>query len=350
MKKLKVLVVATSRKTRGGITSVVNTHMQGYQQEGCDVKWIESHLDRNVVMKLFYFVRSLIQFFFFVPCCDLVHIHVSTFSSAFRKSFYFCLAKIYRKKIIMHLHCSTPSIIYDKRNRPLYRFLFKHSDIVLVLSSQWKQYVVEALGVKDNVRILYNPIFSNPEPSDKLAKKNYILFAGTIDKRKGYHDLIKAFAKVVPEHHDWLLVFAGNGEIAEGMALCDSLGISSNVVFRGWVTGEEKDILFRESNIFCLPSYAEGFPMSVLDAWAYSLPVVCTPVGGILDVAINGENILLFNPGDIDEMSTQLKSLICDEQLRRTISENSHQFSSTIFNVERINHDLLDIYKELLKK
>lgn len=78
-------------------------------------------------------------------------------------------------------------------------------------------------------------------------------------------------------------------------------------MFLGWVSGEAKDNAFKEAMIFCLPSYAEGFPMSVLDAWSYGLPVITTPVGGIPDVAQDGVNMLLFNPGDIDMLAKQMK-------------------------------------------
>lgn len=344
----RILVVATSRKTRGGITSVINAHERGPQWGKYQTKWIEAHIDRNNFLKIGYFFYSLIQFFFLIPFYDLVHIHVSTYSSVFRKSFYLFLAKLYKKKVITHLHCSTPSIIYEKRSYSLYRRFFLASDVVLVLSSQWKQYVSEALGVTDNVRILYNPIIAIPSMDISYKKKNYVLFAGTIDKRKGYHDLIKAFAQVVAVYSDWELYLAGNGEIEEGKALAASLGISSSVEFKGWVSGQEKEDLFGEAAVFCLPSYAEGFPMGVLDAWAFSLPVVCTPVGGILDVAVDGDNILLFEPGDIDALAFSLIKIISDPGLRKHIALKSHKLSELEFNLSHINEQLGDLYMELL--
>lgn len=344
----RILVVATSRKTRGGITSVINAHEKGPQWNKYQIKWIEAHIDRNNFLKIGYFLYSLIQFFFLIPFYDLVHIHVSTYSSVFRKSFYLFLAKLYNKKVITHLHCSTPSIIYEKRNRSLYRRFFLASDVVLVLSSQWKQYVYEALDVKDNVRILYNPIIAVPPVNVFYKKKNYVLFAGTIDKRKGYHDLIKAFAQVVAVYPDWKLCLAGNGEIPEGKKLAASLNISASVEFKGWVSGQEKEQLFGEASVFCLPSYAEGFPMGVLDAWAFNLPVVCTPVGGILDVAVDGENILLFEPGDVDALAFLLIKIISDSGLRKQIAFESHRLSRLEFNLSHINDQLSVLYRELL--
>lgn len=344
----RILVIATSRKTRGGITAVVSAHEKGSQWRKYHTRWLGVYIDRNNALKILYFVISWIQYLFLLPFYDLVHIHVSTHTSVFRKSFFLYPAKWLGKKIVTHLHCSTPSILYDKRNRQLYRKAFLASDIVLVLSSQWKRIVEEALDVKDNVRVLYNPIISLPLSSEHYTKKKYILFAGTIDKRKGYHDLIKAFSAVSISYPDWELFLAGNGEIEEGKQLAESLGIADKVKFLGWVSGKEKDRFFGEASIYCLPSYAEGFPMSVLDAWAYNLPVICTPVGGIMDVAKDGENILLFNPGDIDTLQVLLKRMIQNEPLRAHIAEESHKLSDSLFNLDRINEQLGSIYKELL--
>lgn len=344
----RILVVATSRRTRGGITAVVNAHEKGEQWRKYHTRWIGAYIDRGAVLKIIYFVVSLIRYVFLLPFYDLVHLHVSTHTSMFRKSFYLYPARLLGKKIITHLHCSTPSILCDRRYRTLYRSAFQASDVVLVLSSQWKKIVEDTFGLKDNVRILYNPINPLPESAARFEKKKYILFAGTLDKRKGYPDLIRAFAGLTACYPEWQLVLAGNGEIAQGIALAESLRISSRVEFRGWVSGEEKDRLFGEASIFCLPSYAEGFPMAILDAWAFSLPVVCTPVGGIMDVGEEGRNLLLFEPGDMGRLQAHLQRLMGDEDLRNRIAAKSHELSLTWFNLDRINAQLGAIYKELL--
>lgn len=179
------------------------------------------------------------------------------------------------------------------------------------------------------------------------TSENIILYAGTVNKRKGYADLIRAFAKIAEAFPDWRVVFAGNGEIELGKSLAKELGIENQIEFAGWVSGEDKDALFRNTSVFCLPSYAEGFPMAVLDAWAYGLPVITTPVGGIPDVAIDGENMLLFTPGDIDKLASNLRRLISDTDLRAKISAASSEFANGKFNITTINNKLGEIYKSL---
>jgi glycosyltransferase involved in cell wall biosynthesis len=95
-----------------------------------------------------------------------------------------------------------------------------------------------------------------------------------------------------------------------------------------------------------LPSYAEGFPMAVLDAWAYGLPVITTPVGGIPDVAIDGSNMLLFNPGDLQSLSEKLEIMISDAAMRDRISKASLEFSLNQFSLNAIVNDLESIYNK----
>ncbi|MCM1072111.1 MAG: glycosyltransferase family 4 protein [Bacteroides sp.] len=180
-----------------------------------------------------------------------------------------------------------------------------------------------------------------------INKEKIILYAGTVNERKGYADLIKAFAKIAKRFPGWSVVFAGNGEIEEGVSLSKRLGVEKQIKFAGWVSGEQKDSLFRKASIFCLPSYAEGFPMAVLDAWAYGLPVITTPVGGIPDVAIDGENMLIFSPGDTDKLSEHIEKLITNETLRRKISNASMDFARNKFNIATVNKQLGDIYSSL---
>ena len=344
----RVLVVATSRKTRGGITSVVKAHETGEQWKKYHCRWIETHIDRGAAWKLFYLIRGLLTYIVFLPMCKIVHIHTSEPPSALRKCLFMWLAKLLGKKTIVHFHSFSPETTINGKYKNVYRYLFTRADVVIVLSQLWKKYVNNAFRLGDKVRVVYNPCTADVFP-EKYEKKKQILYAGTVNARKGYEDMIKAFAKVASGFPDWQIVFAGNGELEQGRKLASELGIESQTVFLGWVSGEAKDKAFKEATVFCLPSYAEGFPMSVLDAWAYGLPVITTPVGGIPDVAQDGENMLLFGPGDVDALSEQMKRMITDCGLRDKISGQSKLLASTTFNINTINKELAKIYKELCK-
>lgn len=90
--------------------------------------------------------------------------------------------------------------------------------------------------------------------------------------------------------------------------------------------------------------------MAVLDAWAYALPVITTPVGGIPDIAKDGENLLLFKPGDIMSLANQMEKLIGNKLLRENIAKESKLLASTTFNLEIINNEIAGLYEQLLKK
>lgn len=351
----KVLVVATSRKTRGGITSVIKAHETGEQWKKYHCRWIETHRDGNAIRKLWYLVTALIEYFCLLPFYGIVHMHMSEPVSALRKLPFMFWAKLWRKKTIVHFHSFSPETTICSRYAWVYRYLFSNADAVIALSEYWKCEMEREFEMNDKIKVIYNPcmtytsgngIFADAEV---VVGKKQILYAGTVNARKGYADMLRAFAKIAKRYEDWIITFAGNGEIESGKRLADELGISSQVLWLGWVNGADKDRAFRESSIFCLPSYAEGFPMGVLDAWSYGLPVITTPVGGIPDVARDGENMLLFEPGDVDGLARQMERMISDAELRNRISIESLKFAKTMFNRKTINKHIERLYGELLE-
>lgn len=344
----KVLVVATSRQTRGGITAVVKAHEYGPQWKNYHCRWIETHIDKNHVIKMFFLMKAFIVYCFLLPFYDIVHIHLSEPVSALRKCPFAFLAHLYRRKLILHFHAfSSASTIYGKR-RSIYKSLFYQADCLIVLSESWRKTINDSFNIGDKIHILYNPCTAQIG-EDIYEKKNQILYAGTINARKGYADMIKAFSKIALKYSDWKIVFAGNGEIDQGKTLAKSLGIESQTAFLGWLSGEAKDKAFKESRIFCLPSYAEGFPMAVLDAWSYGLPVITTPVGGIPDVAVDNINMMVFNPGDIDALADKMDLMISDVSMRQNIADESRKLAEVTFNIHTINDQLSDIYKQILR-
>ena len=117
----KVLVVATSRKTRGGITSVINAHEKGAQWKHFHCRWIETHIDKGWVYKLWYFITGFIQYLIMLPFYNLVHIHTSEPPSAFRKCIfmaYFTSIRDADKIIIMRLK--------QQARKQLFIFILSH--------------------------------------------------------------------------------------------------------------------------------------------------------------------------------------------------------------------------------
>lgn len=342
----KVLVVATSRKTRGGITSVVKAYENGEQWNKFHCKWIETHIDKNAIWKISYLIIGFIKYVSLLPFYDIVHIHISEPISAIRKIPFMYLACLLNKKTIVHFHSFSADTTTNGRYKCIYKYMFGKANAIVVLSEFWKKAVADAFCLDRTIHIIYNPCTTEVLPTT-YPKKKQILYAGTVNARKGYADMIKAFAMIAKENPAWKIVFAGNGEIEQGKSLARSLGISTQIEFLGWVSGKDKDKTFKESSIFCLPSYAEGFPMGVLDAWAYGLPVITTPVGGIPDIAIDGKNLLLFDPGDYNSLALQMNKMIKDNILRECISKESVKLAQEIFNVKTICKKVEELYKNI---
>lgn len=339
--KRKVLVVSTSNRSRGGIATVVTAISKQDVWKKYKCCWIKTHIDKGYVRKLWQLFSNLVKYIVLLPFYDIVHIHVSTTVSANRKYIFFKLAKLFGKKTVIHLHCGSQlSEIWNGK----YADMFINSDKCLTLSNSIKEYIISKVGDNGNIEVLYNPCPDIPYNESLNVNNHTILFAATLYKAKGYLDLIEAFGKIAPKYPEWRLLLAGNGGQQEGLEMAVKYNIENRIEFLGWIKGERKDEVFRTSTIFCLPSYAEGFPMAVLDAWAYGLPVITTPVGGIPDIVVDGKNGLLFTPGDIDALANKLELLINNHELRKTLSVEAYKLSTTEFSLQTMSEKLSAIY------
>lgn len=340
----KVLVVTTSRKTHGGISAVLKLyeHSQMWKQYHCN--WIATHRDGGHARKLWYLINGMVQYILLLPFYDIVHFHFSLPRSAKRKLPFFKLARILGKKTVIHLHCGSQ---IDEIWNDTYQQLFEKCDVGILLSNGLKSKIEERIGESNHLRVVYNPCPIISETT-YYKKQSNILFSGVLNQGKGYRVFISAFAKIAHLYPRWKIVLAGDGEIEQARTLACELGIEDQVELLGWVSGEAKHKAFCEASVFCLPSYAEGFPMAVLDAWAYGLPVITTPVGGIPDVAIDGVNMALFFPGDSDGLSEKMKMIISDDELRLKIANESRKLAMGKFSLTNVTKQVASIYDELL--
>ncbi|MBE6330822.1 MAG: glycosyltransferase family 4 protein [Bacteroidales bacterium] len=345
----KVLVVATSRKTRGGITSVIKAHETGAQWKKYHCVWIQTHRDGPAWIKLLYLATAYIQFLLLLPFADIVHFHCAGRTSAKRKTIMAKIARCCGKIVLVHFHPPGPHDVFDPESHYIVKRLFDIANKIVVLSPQWVRWINEAYQDRQYpMEILWNPV--PVVKRDALLRQKQILYAGKVIKRKGYDTLLYGWSEIASEFPDWKVVFAGNGEIEEGKRIVKELGIESQVEWLGWISGTTKETVFNQSSIYCLASSGEGFPMGVLDAWAYGIPCVVTPVGGIPDIVKDGLNGLIFPVGDKKTLAEQLRRLLSCEKLRSSIVQESDKLVNGEFSVNAVTRHLEHIYENLLNK
>ena len=115
----------------------------------------------------------------------------------------------------------------------------------------------------------------------------------------------------------------------------------------GWIGGGKKQKYLEECDIFVLPSYFEGQPVSVLEAMANACGVVASAVGDIPDMIIDGETGFLSAAKDEKELGEKLDLLLGDSKLCRRLGENAQRKAEAEFSIESNIEQLLAIYETL---
>ena len=114
--------------------------------------------------------------------------------------------------------------------------------------------------------------------------------------------------------------------------------------FLGSVSDEEKNRAPQNSQLFILPSYAEGQPLSILEAMASGLPIISTKVGSIPEIIIDDVNGYVIAPGDSESLVKYINHLATDEEVRRRISENNMNCAKNLYDIKRMIIDISNLY------
>ncbi len=344
MKNKQILIIGPLGQ--GGITSVINLHLNNGLNEA---EFLPSYVEGSLFAKLYYFLKFLTIFIFKISNKNIkiVHIHTATKGSFLRKAIIFYLAKLFKKKTIFHVHGAEFNIFYSKSSdivKKIVNNIFTQSDIVLALSKQWHKDLSEK-SHNNNVRVLYNPLTLKflKTKQDETIK---VLFMGRLGQRKGTYDIVEA-AKNLKCNKIEITLF-GDGEIDEIQALINKNNLNDKLKVGGWISGEDVDNAYQDADIYILPSYNEGLPMSVLEAMSYGLPVITTPAGGTPEAVENGLNGYLIEPGDYRALAEKIDILANDKELREKMGKNGYEIAKAKFDISIIIAELNKLYEELL--
>jgi len=183
-----------------------------------------------------------------------------------------------------------------------------------------------------------------------IGDRPLIVTASRLIKRKSPGLLVSAFAKVLKVIPDAKLVIAGSGREEHNLAdQVRELNIADSVSLTGGLAKEKVAQLMAAADIFVLPSRLESFGLSLLEASAAAVPVVCSSAGGIPEVFTDGVNALLYPPGDDDAMAKAIIRLIQDRELAKKISVNAMETAKR-FTWETAAERTLRVYEEVLRE
>ena len=279
---------------------------------------------------------------------SIVHIHTAAHVSFRRKAIFVRIARLFGRKVVMHIHAGAFIDYYHEEPDFVKRMLLK-CDVLIVLSQLHVPFYRDTVGHKNIVVI--NNIIAEPhltgEPRSATGPL-HLLFMGDIKDEKGVFDMVECF----DEHRDEfdgkvVLHICGRGQDDRLRAMIERHDLSSMVVFEGWIENERKDQLLNQCHINILPSYIEGLPISILEAMSYGMPIISTTIGGIPSVVEQDVNGRLFTPGDKAAMAVAIKHYIDNRQAVAQQGECSSRLSKQYYP-DAVVTSLEALYKTML--
>jgi glycosyltransferase involved in cell wall biosynthesis len=222
---------------------------------------------------------------------------------------------------------------------------------IFVLSEDFKNKIFD-WGYKGEVIVQTTTVdadltknFSLEDKINKNSKKIKILFLSRLVKEKGIFELLEAFENLSRDKNNLELTVAGNGEIFN--QLQEQLKEKKNIRLTGYVEGEAKSTLFQESDIYILPSYSEGLPISVLEAMSFGLPIITTKVGGLKRFFKDGAMGYFIEAKNSTDIEEKIKLILSNKEKSIEISKFNYQYAQDNLTNDVIAQKLANHLKEL---
>lgn len=179
--------------------------------------------------------------------------------------------------------------VISLRDRKFYKiivfFLKQHDFLNSICLDNYKHY--RELGFENNkLTRIYNGIdidqYRNNKYPDSL---NNFIFLGRLNKTKGIYELLNAFKRVIELYPENKLFIGGDGDERQGVVeFIENNNLSTNIIYEGYVSKEEKENFYRKGDCLILPSYSEGFPISILEATAHKKKIIVTDVSDLSEI------------------------------------------------------------------
>jgi glycosyltransferase involved in cell wall biosynthesis len=226
--------------------------------------------------------------------------------------------------------------------------LFAGSAAIIVMGDYGARVILDRLpDLRDKIAILPNAstIPSQPNQGRSESGQVRITFLGYVRPEKGVPQLVDALGKLACRT-DWTATIAGSGEIQQTRDQARRLGIVDRVVLPGWLDPSEAAALLQRTDILALPSFVENLPMVIIEAFAYGVAVVATPVGAVPEVIAHERNGLLVPVGDAEALARALGQLLENGALRRSLGDAARRDHAERYEIDTYITRLASIWRK----
>ena len=237
---------------------------------------------------------------------------------------------------------------------------------ILVDGESQRQYLIKNKIVKDSKsRVLgagsicgvdterFNPTLQERKKQREALglsdDKIVFAFMGRLNRDKGVYELFQAFNDIVPYcPNAYLLIYGGD----EGNCL-SNLKEYQNIVegmnFKYCGSTKTPEYSLQAADIFVLPTYREGFGMSIIEASCLELPVICSDAYGVADTIVDNETGVRCKVGDVPSLVEAMEFMYNNPQERKRMGENGRRRVLDLFASNKIVQAWVDFYNEILK-
>jgi glycosyltransferase involved in cell wall biosynthesis len=354
--KLRVVIATPlGPKGRGGMDRLTDLLLEMFKKHadlGIEVASLTTRGYRKFPSALLVFAYAVARIWYasWRGQVDLLHLNLAQGGSLYRKLILARIARRLNIPYVVHLHGSRFDEFWASASPLVQRAigqLFSESSHIIVLGRFWERLITDHLpDAQKKITILPNATKSRSAKHERpKGSPVHICFLGLLGERKGTYDLIAALSQL-KGCDKWQATIAGNGELDKCRAQVKSLGIAERVTIPGWLDSAMVEDLLSRTDIFVLPSTAENLPMAVLEAFAFGIAVVATPVGAVPEVIDHGRNGMIVPVGDVAALADALQLLIRDDALRELLGGAAKRDHADRYDAELYVERLAAIWRD----
>ena len=208
---------------------------------------------------------------------------------------------------------------------------------------------LEKFGFKKRIYVIPNAIEYTNISASKINSLQFI-FVGRLVFYKNLEVVIKAINIVKKTFPKIKLIIVGNGPHKIALSsLVDELNLNDNIVFKGYVSTEEKLRLIAESNTLVFPSLFEGFGLVILEAFSQKKPVIVSDLRPMSDIVSHEKNGFLLNPHDEKGWANTMIQLIKNPETSLTLGTEGHSLLKKMYSPDEMFKKILQMYDDIKK-